>query len=57
MRLEKETEGLETMVRSVYFIVNIKEDLWGIFPRKGHNWLFILYLFPFTLKNFLLYFL
>ena len=57
MRLEKEAEGLETMVRSVYFIVNIKEDLWGIFPRKGHNWLFILYLFPFTLKNFLLYFL
>jgi hypothetical protein len=57
MRLEKEAEGLETMVRSVYFIANIKEDHWGIFPRKVHNWLFVLYLCPFTLKNFLLYFL
>lgn len=45
MRLEREAEGLETMVRSVYFIVNVKEDHWGIFPRKGHNWLSVLYIF------------
>ena len=35
MVLEMKVGGLKSMVRSLYFIVNVKKDHWkGILPRK-----------------------
>lgn len=47
MRFERESEVLETIVRSLHFIVNARHTIEEFCPGNGTAWLFVL--------NFLLF--
>lgn len=54
MGLETEADGLESMVSSLYFIVNVKKDHWvgGFCPGNDTAWSFVLYFLKFLNDHF-----